>query len=67
MVVVAPGMTRSSVRSLPGSRMWSCGTWTGCTGGPRELEDLIALVEQHPVRIEAVRGGGMNLNTVEGG
>lgn len=33
---------------------------------PRELEDLISLVEQHPVRIEAVRGGGMDLNTVEG-
>lgn len=33
---------------------------------PRELEDLIALVERHPVRIEAVRGGGFDLNTTEG-
>ena len=33
---------------------------------PRELEDLIGLVERHPVRIEAVRGGGLDLNTVEG-
>ena len=33
---------------------------------PRELEDLIALVEQHPVRIEAVRGGGFDLNSTEG-
>ncbi len=33
---------------------------------PRELEDLIDLVEQHPVRIEAVRGGGFDLNTTEG-
>ena len=33
---------------------------------PRELEDLIDLVEQHPVRIEAVRGGGFDLNATEG-
>lgn len=33
---------------------------------PRELEDLIDLVEQHPVRIESVRGGGFDLNTTEG-
>ncbi|WP_396654590.1 recombinase family protein [Microbacterium paludicola] len=33
---------------------------------PRELEDLIDLVEQHPVRNEAVRGGGFDLNTTEG-
>lgn len=33
---------------------------------PRELEDLIDLVEQHLVRIEAVRGGGIDLNTTEG-
>ncbi|MBX3438560.1 MAG: recombinase family protein, partial [Planctomycetaceae bacterium] len=33
---------------------------------PRELEDLIALVERHPVRVDAVRGGGFDLNTTEG-
>ncbi|WP_162301578.1 recombinase family protein [Nesterenkonia muleiensis] len=33
---------------------------------PRELEDLLDLVEQYPVRIEAVRGGGFDLNTTEG-
>jgi len=33
---------------------------------PRELEDLIDLVEQRPIRIEAVRGGGFDLNTTEG-
>lgn len=33
---------------------------------PKELEDLIDLVEQHPVRIETVRGGGFDLNTHEG-
>lgn len=33
---------------------------------PRELEELIALVERHPVRIDAVRGGGFDLNTTEG-
>ncbi|WP_210727061.1 recombinase family protein [Sanguibacter hominis] len=33
---------------------------------PREFEDLIDLVEQHPVRIAAVRGGGFDLNTTEG-
>jgi DNA invertase Pin-like site-specific DNA recombinase len=33
---------------------------------PRELESLIDLVEQHPVRIESVQGGGFDLNTSEG-
>lgn len=33
---------------------------------PKELEDLLSLVKQHPLRIEAVRGGGMDLNTAEG-
>lgn len=33
---------------------------------PRELEDLIELVEHHPVRIESVQGGGFDLNTSEG-
>ena len=33
---------------------------------PRELEDLIDLVESHPIRIEAVMGGGFDLNTHEG-
>jgi site-specific DNA recombinase len=33
---------------------------------PRELEDLIALVETHPIRIEAVKGGAFDLNTHEG-
>lgn len=33
---------------------------------PRELEGLIDLVEHHPVRIEAVQGGGFDLNTSEG-
>lgn len=33
---------------------------------PRELEYLIDLVEHHPVRIEAVRGGGFDLNSSEG-
>lgn len=33
---------------------------------PRELEDLIDLVETHPIRIETVRGGGFDLNTHEG-
>lgn len=33
---------------------------------PRELEDLIDLVEAHPIRIEAVMGGAFDLNTHEG-
>lgn len=33
---------------------------------PRELEDLIDLVESHPIRIEAVMGGVFDLNTHEG-
>jgi len=33
---------------------------------PRELEALLDLVEQNPVRIEAVRGGGLDLNSHEG-
>lgn len=33
---------------------------------PRELEDLIDLVEAHPIRIETVKGGGFDLNTHEG-
>lgn len=33
---------------------------------PRELEDLIELVESHPIRIEAVMGGAFDLNTHEG-
>lgn len=33
---------------------------------PRELEDLIDLVESHPIRIEAVKGGVFDLNTHEG-
>lgn len=33
---------------------------------PRELEDLIDLVESHPIRIEAVMGGAFDLNTHEG-
>lgn len=33
---------------------------------PRELEDLIDLVETHPIRIEAVMGGAFDLNTHEG-
>lgn len=33
---------------------------------PRELEDLIDLVESHPIRIEAVKGGAFDLNTHEG-
>ena len=33
---------------------------------PRELEDLIDLVETHPIRIEAVMGGVFDLNTHEG-
>ncbi|WP_256386028.1 recombinase family protein [Leucobacter sp. wl10] len=32
---------------------------------PRELEDLIDLVESHPIRIEAVMGGAFDLNTHE--
>ncbi|MGY5318218.1 recombinase family protein [Neomicrococcus lactis] len=32
---------------------------------PRELEDLINLVAQYPLWIEAVRGGGFDLNTTE--
>ena len=33
---------------------------------PRELEDLIDLVEAHPIRIESVMGGAFDLNTHEG-
>lgn len=33
---------------------------------PREMEDLIDLVETHPIRIEAVMGGAFDLNTHEG-
>ncbi|RCS61233.1 recombinase family protein [Microbacterium sp. JB110] len=33
---------------------------------PRELENMIDLVEQNPVRIETVQGGGFDLNTHEG-
>ncbi len=33
---------------------------------PRELEDLIDLVEANPITIEAVMGGGFDLNTHEG-
>lgn len=33
---------------------------------PRELEDLIDLVESHPIRIESVMGGAFDLNTHEG-
>ena len=33
---------------------------------PRELEDLIDMVESNPVTIEAVMGGGFDLNTHEG-
>ncbi|ODU06357.1 MAG: hypothetical protein ABS81_04910 [Pseudonocardia sp. SCN 72-86] len=33
---------------------------------PRELEDLIDLVESHPIRIEAVMGAAFDLNTHEG-
>ncbi|MDR1189968.1 MAG: recombinase family protein [Bifidobacteriaceae bacterium] len=33
---------------------------------PRELEDLIDLVESHPIRIETVKGGGFDLNAHEG-
>lgn len=33
---------------------------------PRELEDLIDLVESHPIRLEAVKGGAFDLNTHEG-
>lgn len=33
---------------------------------PRELEDLIDLVESHAIRLEAVKGGGFDLNTHEG-
>lgn len=33
---------------------------------PRELEDLIDLVESHPIRIETVKGGAFDLNTHEG-
>ena len=33
---------------------------------PRELEDLIDLVEAHPIRIETVTGGLFDLNTHEG-
>lgn len=33
---------------------------------PRELEDLIDLVETHPIRIETVKGGAFDLNTHEG-
>lgn len=33
---------------------------------PRELEDLIELVEAHPIRIESVMGGAFDLNTHEG-
>lgn len=33
---------------------------------PRELEDLIDLVESHPIKIEAVKGGAFDLNTHEG-
>ena len=33
---------------------------------PRELEDLIDLVETHPIRIEAVKGGAFDLNAHEG-
>lgn len=33
---------------------------------PRELEDLIDLVEAHPIRIETVKGGAFDLNTHEG-
>lgn len=33
---------------------------------PRELEDLIDLVESHPIRIETVKGGAFDLNAHEG-
>lgn len=33
---------------------------------PRELEDLIDLVESHPIRIDTVKGGGFDLNAHEG-
>lgn len=33
---------------------------------PRELEDLIDLVERYPIMIETVKGGGFDLNTHEG-
>lgn len=33
---------------------------------PGELEDLIDLVESHPIRIEAVMGGEFDLNAHEG-
>jgi site-specific DNA recombinase len=33
---------------------------------PRELEDLIDLVESSPIRLEAVKGGAFDLNTHEG-
>lgn len=33
---------------------------------PRELENLIDLVEHNPVRIETIQGGGFDLNTHEG-
>lgn len=33
---------------------------------PRELEDLVDLVEARSVRIETARGGGLDLNTHEG-
>lgn len=33
---------------------------------PRELEDLIDLVEAHPIRIETVKGGAFDLNAHEG-
>ena len=33
---------------------------------PRELEDLIDLVETHPIRIESVMGGAFDLSTHEG-
>jgi DNA invertase Pin-like site-specific DNA recombinase len=33
---------------------------------PRELEDLIDLVEHNPIVIETVKGGGFDLNTHEG-
>lgn len=33
---------------------------------PRELEDLIDLVESHPIRIDTVKGGAFDLNAHEG-
>ncbi|WP_285106430.1 recombinase family protein [Promicromonospora sp. MEB111] len=48
---------------------------SACDGGKRPGYELLVeqiragartVVERHPVRIEAVRGGGLDLNTVEG-